>query len=81
MAGGMWHVETFAPRGDASVLASFLKEELLPYMRSRGFNVKVFLTQYALGPDQFWLLTEPFFGTISGSTIRSTRMCGAYPEK
>jgi len=58
MAGGMWHVETFAPRGDASVLASFLKEELLPYMRSRGFNVKVFLTQYALGPDQFWLLTE-----------------------
>ena len=58
MAGGMWHVETFAPRVESSVLATFFKDELLPYMRSRGFNVKVFITQFALGPEQFWLLTE-----------------------
>jgi len=58
MAGGMWHVETFAPRVESSVLATFFKDELLPYMRSRGFNVKVFVTQFALGTEQFWLLTE-----------------------
>ena len=58
MPGGMWHVETFASKVAASVLAAFLKDELLPYMRTRGFNVKVFATQYALGPAQFWLLTE-----------------------
>jgi hypothetical protein len=58
MAGGMWHVETFASKVEASILASFMKDELLPYMRSRGFSVKVFITQYSLGPAQFWLLTE-----------------------
>lgn len=58
MPGGMWHVETFASKVEASVLEAFLKDELLPYMRSRGFTVKVFLTQYSLGPEQFWLLTE-----------------------
>ena len=56
--GGMWHVETFGSNVEASVLAAFFKDDLLPYMRSRGFNAKVFVTQYSLGPEQFWLLTE-----------------------
>jgi len=58
MPGGMWHVETFEPKVEADMLAAFMKDELLPYMRARGFSVKVFLTQYSLGPAQFWLLTE-----------------------
>jgi len=58
MAGGMWHVETFESKVEPGVLEAFFKEELLPYWRSRGFNVKVFVTQYSLGPAQLWLLTE-----------------------
>ena len=55
---GMWHVETFESKVEPGVLEAFFKDELLPYWRSRGFNVKVFVTQYSLGPAQFWLLTE-----------------------
>ncbi len=58
MAGGMWHVETFDSKVESRLLEAFFRDELLPYWRSRGFNVKVFVTQYALGPGQFWLLTE-----------------------
>jgi hypothetical protein len=39
-------------------LEDFFKTEALPYWRSRGFNVKVFVTQYSLGPAQLWLFTE-----------------------
>ena len=58
MSSGMWHVETFDSKVETGVLEAFFRDELLPYWRSRGFNVKVFLTQYSLGPAQFWLLTE-----------------------
>jgi len=58
MSGTMWHVETFNSRVEPGVLEDFFTTELLPYWRSRGFNVKVFVTQYSLGPAQFWLLTE-----------------------
>ena len=58
MSGGLWHVETFESKVDPRTLEAFFKDELLPYWRSRGFNVKVFVTQYSLGPAQFWLLTE-----------------------
>lgn len=58
MNGGMWHVETFDSAVEPGELERFFTEELLPYWRSRGFNVKVFVTQYSLGPAQFWLLTE-----------------------
>jgi hypothetical protein len=56
--GGLWHIETFESKVEPGVLEAFFKDELLPYMRSRGFVVKVFATQYSLGPAQFWLLTE-----------------------
>src|SRR5947209_7503140 len=55
---GLWHAEGFDSTAEPGVLEAFLKEEALPYWRSRGFNVKVFVTQYSLGPAQFWLLTE-----------------------
>jgi len=58
MPGGLWHVETFESKEPPGVLEAFLKEECLPYWRSRGFNVKVFVTQFSLGGAQLWLLTE-----------------------
>ena len=58
MIGGAWHVESFDSAVEPGVLEAFFKDEVLPYWRSRGFNVKVFVTQYALGPAQMWLLTE-----------------------
>jgi hypothetical protein len=30
----------------------------LAYWRSRGFTVRVYVTQYSLGAKQFWLLTK-----------------------
>lgn len=56
--GGLWHVETFDSKGPPGVLEAFLKDECLPYWRSRGFNVKVFVTQFSLGRAQLWLMTE-----------------------
>lgn len=56
--GGLWHVETFESKVEPGMLEAFFMDELLPYMRSRGFTVKVFVTQYSLGPARFWLLTK-----------------------
>lgn len=56
--GGMWHVETFDSKVEPGVLEDFFRNELLPYWRSRGFNVRVFVTQFSLGHAQMWLLTE-----------------------
>ncbi len=53
----MWHVETFESRGNPGEMEQVL-QRALRYWRSKGFSVKVFLTQYSLGPAQFWLCTE-----------------------
>lgn len=53
----MWHVETFNSRGRPGEMEQVLKRAL-GYWRGRGFTVRVFVTQYALGPAQFWLLTK-----------------------
>jgi hypothetical protein len=53
----MWHVETFNSRGQPGEMEALLRRAL-PYWRSRGFHVKVFISQFALGPAQFWLLTQ-----------------------
>jgi len=58
MSGGMWHVETFDSKVEPGVLEDFFTTELLPYWRSRGFHVRVFVTQYSLGSAQLWMLTE-----------------------
>jgi hypothetical protein len=55
--GKMWHVETFNSRGKPGEMEAIL-QRTLRYWRSRGFNVKVFVTQYSLGPAEFWLCTE-----------------------
>lgn len=53
----LWHVETFNSTAPPGEMEALLKRALT-YWRSRGFNVKVFVTQYALGPAMFWLCTE-----------------------
>lgn len=53
----MWHVETFSSRGAPGEMEAVLKRTL-NYWRSKGFNVRVFVTQYSLGPAEFWLCTE-----------------------
>lgn len=53
----MWHVETFNSRGAPGEMELIL-QRAIRHWRSRGFKVKVFVTQYSLGPAQFWLCTE-----------------------
>jgi hypothetical protein len=53
----VWHIETFNSRGNPGEMEAILSRALT-YWRSKGFNVKVFVTQYSLGPAQFWLFTE-----------------------
>lgn len=53
----MWHVETFNSRGRPGEMEAVLRRALT-YWRNRGFTVRVYVTQYSLGPAQFWLLTK-----------------------
>lgn len=53
----MWHVETFNSRGAPGEMEQLLRRTLR-YWRSKGFNARVFVTQYSLGPAEFWLCTE-----------------------
>lgn len=53
----MWHVETFNSRGRPGEMETVLRRAL-NYWRSRGFTVRVYVTQYSLGHAQFWLLTK-----------------------
>jgi hypothetical protein len=53
----MYHVETMTPRGSQAELEAFFRDTLLPYWRSRGFEVKVYTTQYSLGRGPVWLFT------------------------
>ena len=53
----MYHVETMRPKGDQAELEAFFRDQLLPYWRSRGFEVKVYVTQYSLGAGPIWLFT------------------------
>lgn len=53
----MWHVETFNSRGKPGEMEALLRRTLT-YWRSKGFNARVFVTQYSLGPAEFWLCTE-----------------------
>jgi hypothetical protein len=53
----VWHVETFNSRGQPGEMEAVLRRALV-YWRSRGFTVRVYVTQYSLGTAQFRLLTE-----------------------
>ena len=53
----MYHIETMKSKGDQAELESFLRDEALPYWRSRGFEVKVYITQNSLGDGPVWLFT------------------------
>ena len=68
----MWHVETFDSRGVPGEMESLLRDRLLPYFRERGFTVRAFATQAALGDRQFWLATEVAgFADIDGWPARA----------
>lgn len=53
----MYHIETMTPKGNQAELEAFLRNEALPYWRSRGFEVKVYVTQNSLGRGPIWLFT------------------------
>lgn len=53
----MYHVETMKPKGNQAELETFFREQLMPYWRSRGFEVKVYATQHSLGNGPVWLFT------------------------
>lgn len=56
---GMWHFEMFsASKGAPGEMESFMRDEALPYFRSRGFQVKFFVTQHELGKGEFFFATE-----------------------
>jgi hypothetical protein len=66
----MWHVEGFDAKEDATDLAAWLRDHLLPHFRAQGFTVRVFMTQAALGPRPIWLATAGF-GDIDGWAARA----------
>ena len=53
----MYHIETMAPKGGQAELEAFFRDEALPYWRSRGFEVRVYVTQHSLGHGPVWLFT------------------------
>lgn len=55
----MWHFEMFpAGKGAPGELEAFMRDEALPYFRSRGFAVKFFITQHELGVGEYFFATE-----------------------
>jgi hypothetical protein len=55
----MWHFEKFqASKGIPGEMETLMRDDLLPFFRSRGFNVKFFVTQHELGQGEFFFATE-----------------------
>ncbi|WP_078429243.1 hypothetical protein [Alkalihalobacterium alkalinitrilicum] len=55
----MWHFEKIqASLGAPGEIEALMRDELLPYFRSCGFNVKFFVTQHELGQGEFFFTTE-----------------------
>jgi hypothetical protein len=55
----IWHFEKLqASKGTPGEMETLMRDELLPYFRSRGFNVKFFVTQHELGQGEFFFATE-----------------------
>lgn len=63
----MYHLEWFNV-DDPKAAKQFFKERFLPYFRSRGFDIWIFVTQHCLGPAQFTLVTGmgDKWGSIDG---------------
>jgi len=65
----MQHVETFDCTGTATEFEEFVRDKVLPYWRRRGFKVRIYRTEAALGPSQYWLVTAiDNFGSIDSWT-------------
>lgn len=54
----MYHLENFNSRGSAEELEDFFIYTAFPYLRKRGFNIKLLKTQHELGPADYWFITE-----------------------
>ncbi len=53
----MQHVEIFDCKIDSAEFEEFARTKLLPYWRSRGFQVKFYRAEASLGPAQYALYT------------------------
>lgn len=53
----MQYVETFDCTIDSAEFEAFVRNELLPYWRSKGLQFKVYRAEAALGPAQYALVT------------------------
>lgn len=69
----MHHVEVFDCKIDASEFEEFMRNKLLPYWRSRGFEVQVYRAEAGLGPAQYALVTAmDNFASIDSWPERAT---------
>jgi hypothetical protein len=63
----MYHIEVLKPKGDINELVAFFRDVALPYWRSRGFEVKVYVREHGLGYGPVWFFTGiDAFGDIDG---------------
>lgn len=53
----MQHIESFDCNVSAAEFEEIARSELLPYWRSRGFEVKFYRYEASLGPAQYVLVT------------------------
>lgn len=56
--GKMYHMESFKSIALPGRLEKFFLDRALPYLRGRGFGLKLFKNQYGLGVGEFWFVTE-----------------------
>lgn len=56
--GKMYHMENFNSIVTHGRLEEFFLNRALPYLRGRGFGLKLFKNQYGLGVGEFWFVTE-----------------------
>ena len=54
----MYHIETFNATPQTEELEEFFIERAFPYLRDKGFHVKLFKTIHELGPSDYWFITE-----------------------
>jgi len=56
--GKMYHVENFNSLVGCEAFEKFFLREAFPYLRKRGFNIKLFRTLQGYRPADYWFITE-----------------------
>ena len=54
----MYHMENFNSIAEPGIIEKFFTKKALPYLRGRGFSLKIFKTRFGQGPADFWFVTE-----------------------